>query len=63
LLIRNAERQNRRQRIAEMMEFLREQSGVILEYDDRLVRRLVEKVTVNADEIIVEFKSGVEVGV
>jgi hypothetical protein len=62
-LIRNAERQNRRQRIAEMMEFLHEQSGVILEYDDRLVRRLVEKVTVNQDGIIVEFKSGVEVGV
>jgi hypothetical protein len=43
-----------------MMEFLREQSGVILEYDDRLVRRLVEKVTVNQDAVTVEFKSGVE---
>ena len=46
-----------------MMGFLREQSGVILEYDDRLVRRLVEKVTINVDRIAVEFKSGVEMGV
>jgi hypothetical protein len=39
-----------------MSEFLREQNGVILEYDGRLVRRLVEKVTINADGIIVEYK-------
>jgi hypothetical protein len=46
-----------------MMEFLSEQSGVILEYDERLVRRLVEKVMVNQDGVTVEFKSGVEMGV
>jgi hypothetical protein len=55
-LIRVAKRQNRLQRSVEMSEFLREQNGVILEYDGRLVRRLVEKVTINADGIIVEYK-------
>jgi len=42
----NVERQTQRQRIAEMTEFLQGQSSVIIEYDDKLVRRLVEKVTV-----------------
>jgi hypothetical protein len=56
-LASRAERQNRRQRIAEMMEFLESQSGVIFEYDEKLVRRLVEKVTVFEDKTIVEFKS------
>jgi len=57
----NTERQNRRQRIAEMTEFLQGQSGVLIEYDDKLVRRLVERVTVFEDRLTVEFKSGVEV--
>jgi hypothetical protein len=43
-LARKAERQNRRQWIAEMMEFLESQSGVIFEYNEKLVRRLLEKV-------------------
>jgi len=56
-LASNAERQNRRQRIAEMTAFLQGQSGVITEFDEKLVRRLVEKATVYEDKIIVEFKS------
>jgi hypothetical protein len=31
---RNAERQTRRLRIAEMTEFLKGQSGVLIKYDD-----------------------------
>jgi len=57
----NAERQTQRQRIAEMTEFLQGQSGVLIEYDDKLVRRLVERVTVYEDRLMVEFKSGVEI--
>ena len=38
-------------------EFLESQSGVIFEYDEKLVRWLVEKVTVFEDKAIVEFKS------
>jgi hypothetical protein len=60
-LASNAERQNRRQRIAEMMEFLESQSGVIFEYDEKLVRLLVEKVTVFEGRIVVKFKTGISV--
>lgn len=56
-LASNAERQNRRQRITNMMEFLQGQSGIITEFDEKLVRRLVDKATVYEDKIIVEFKS------
>ncbi len=38
----NAEYQGKRQRIAEMAEFLKEQSIELLEYDEQLVRRLIE---------------------
>lgn len=59
-LASNAERQNKRQRIAEMTEFLNNQSGVISEYDEKLVRLLIERATVFEDKLTVVFKSGVE---
>ena len=37
--------------------------SAITEYDESLVRRLVEKVTVYEDNFTVEFKSGVTVNV
>lgn len=33
----------------------------IIEYDEQLVRRLIEKITVYKDKFSVEFKSGVAV--
>jgi hypothetical protein len=48
-LIRNAERQNRRQRVAEMTEFFTRTERGHLEYDDRLIRRRGYKVTMNQD--------------
>lgn len=61
--VENAEREGRRQRIAEMTTFLNEQSCELAEYDEQLVRRLIEKVTVFDDKLIVEFKSVVEIEV
>lgn len=46
-----------------MRAFLREQPTAITEYDEPLVRRLIEKVTVYEDKFTVEFKSGVTVDV
>ena len=46
-----------------MRTFLREQSDGISEFDEKLVRRLVEKVTVQEDGFTVEFKSGGRVDV
>jgi hypothetical protein len=59
----NAQRQTKRQRISEMTEFLAMQSGIITEYDDKLTRQLVEKITVFEDKFRVDFKSGVEIEV
>ena len=45
-LVESAEREGQKQRIREMREFLERQSTEITEYDELLVRRLIEKVTV-----------------
>ena len=50
-----------KKRIADMGEFLRKQPTIITEYDEPLVRRLIEKVTAYEDKFTVEFKSGVNV--
>lgn len=52
-----------KKRIADMGEFLRKQSTAITEYDEPLVRRLIEKITIYEDKFTVEFKSGVSVEV
>lgn len=62
-LVENADREGKRQRIAEMSDFLNEQSCELEEYDEQLVRRLIEKVTVFDDKLTVEFKSGVEIDI
>ena len=49
--------------IAEMAEFLNSQSGILFEFDDKLVRRIVDKVTVHGGRLTVEFKTGTEVSV
>jgi len=46
-----------------MTEFLDMQSGIITEYDDKLTRQLVEKITVFEGKLQVDFKSGVGIEV
>ena len=46
-----------------MTDFLNEQNGEGFEYDEHLVRRLIEKVTVFTDKLIVGFKSSVEIDI
>ena len=60
-LVENAEREGKRQRIAEITDFLNEQSYELEEYNEQLVRRLIEKVTIYEDKLTVEFKSGIEI--
>ena len=52
-----------KQRIREMREFLKQQATEVTEYDELLVRRLIEKVTVYDERFEVEFKSGAKVDV
>ena len=62
-LVESAEREGLKQRIREMREFLEQQSTEVTEYDELLVRRLIEKVTVYDEWFEVEFKSGAKVDV
>lgn len=62
-LAESAERKGLQTRIAEMREFLNSQSTEVLEYDEQLVRRLIEKATVYDERFEVEFKSGMAVDV
>ncbi|MBL7576053.1 integrase [Peptoniphilus asaccharolyticus] len=43
-----------------MFSFLEEQTQVIAEYSDTLVRRLIEKITVFDNKVVVEFKSRIQ---
>lgn len=61
--VESAGRDELRKRIDDMSTFLQEQPTAITEYDEHLVRRLIEKVTVYEDKFTVEFKSGVTVDV
>jgi site-specific DNA recombinase len=61
--VENAGRNELRKRIADMSAFLREQPTAITEYNEQLVRRLIEKVTAYEDRFTVEFKSGMTVDV
>lgn len=62
-LVASAEQEGMKKRIAEMREFLDSQPTEVLEYDEQLVRRLIEKVTVYDERFEVEFKSGMTVDV
>lgn len=58
-----AEREALKLRIAEMRDYLENQIDVIEEYDDSLVRRMIEKITFFDDYFTFEFKSGVSIDI
>ncbi len=61
--VENLGRDELQKRITDMSVFLRLQPTAITAYDESLVRRLIEKVTVYEDKFTVEFKSGLTVDV
>jgi site-specific DNA recombinase len=63
LQVENANRDELKKRIADMSTFLKKQPTALTEYDEQLVRRLIEKVTIYEDKFTVEFKSGLTVDV
>jgi len=63
LQLENVNREELKKRIADMSTFLKNQSTALNEYDEQLVRRLIEKVSVYEDKFTVEFKSGLTVDV
>ena len=53
--------QNLMKKLVEIRSFLDDQTGELEEYDDQLVRNLVERVTVFDDHIEVKFRTGAEI--
>jgi len=62
-LAKNAGFASQKQRMEEMTKFLKEQKDTIQEYDEQIVRKLVEKITVYDKKVTVAFKSGMEIDV
>jgi len=63
LQVENANRDELKKRMADMSTFLKKQPTALTEYDEQLVRRMIEKTTIYEDKFAVEFKSGVTVDV
>lgn len=61
LEIKVARTESNKIRTKDLIEYLEKQEGFINEYDDKLVRRLIEKVIIYEDCIVVKFKSGEEI--
>ena len=58
-----AEREGLKMRIREMQDFLDNQTDRISEYDEQLVRKMIEKITIYDDKFVIEFKSGTSLDV
>lgn len=57
-LVKNAGYASQKQRMADMIEFLKQQKSIMEDYDEQLVRKLIETITVYDEKITVTFKSG-----
>lgn len=63
LLLNQATHENSKQRMNEMLDFIEQNEQDSLEYDEVLVRRVVERIEILDKDIVIKFKSGVEVEV
>ena len=61
--VENLGRDELQKRITDMSAFLQEQPTALTEYNEALVRRLIEKVIVYEDNFTVEFKSGITIDI
>lgn len=52
-----------KKRIKELRKFIEKQSGEVTDFDETLVKKLLEKVTVHDDFLEFLFKSGVVISV
>ena len=60
LLLEDANRTTMKQRLEELEAFLDEQQEPVTDYDEGMVRRLIERITVFEDHLEFEFKCGLE---
>lgn len=63
LLLEDASLSSENERINELIEFIRKNKFRTLEYDDKLVRKMIESVTVYEEHFVISIKSGIEIKV
>ena len=63
ILTEAAERSDLQERMNDMISFLDEMPTMLTEYSDTITRRLVEKITIFDEKIVVEMKSGLQMEV
>lgn len=63
MLVMNALDEDLKSRIADMEEYLSNQSKELTEYDEELVRKYIKQIKIYDDRFEVTFKSGVEVDI
>ena len=63
ILAEAAERSDLQERMNDMISFLDEMPEALTEYSDTITRRLVEKITIYDEKIVVELKSGLQMEV
>ena len=63
ILTEAAERSDLQERMNDMIAFLDEMPTMLTEYSDAITRRLVEKITIFDEKIVVELKSGLQMEV
>ena len=63
ILAEAAERNDLQERMNDMISFLDEMPTMLTEYSDVITRRLVEKITIYDEKIVVELKSGLQMEV
>jgi len=63
LLVEDASLSGENERIGELIGFIRKNKYRTLLYDDTLVRKLIQNVTVYEEHFVISFKSGIEIEV
>ncbi len=63
ILAEAAERTDLQARMSDMIAFLEEMPAAVMEYSEDLARRLVEKITIFDEKIVVKLKSGLQMEV
>lgn len=63
ILAEAAERSDLQERMNDIISFLDEMPTMLTEYSDTITRRLVEKITIFDEKIVVEMKSGLQMEV
>ena len=56
-------REETRKRIAELQDFIGSQQSEITEFDESLVRKLIQQITVYVGHLAVRLKSGLEIDI